>query len=227
MPVQIDAPNGIGLWDEWGLWGSAPNKVAAVQNNDGDTGVIYGHSTGRVRIQLYTFSPIFGVTDPVTAASLSVVAREYDPGNSSGRYLHLQWGTQQDTPYGTNRAPEVHAAAPNYGTYTFNAAGGELALASVNANHGLYYGNNGGTGWEVWCTHIYRTVSFGFGGGGMSMDSQFAHLVGSIAALIGGNLLLREMPRLNRALGNVKLRPDELETAWRAWMAYRHPVFSR
>jgi hypothetical protein len=117
-------------------------------------------------------------------------------------------------------------AGGSYTTISFSASGGELALSRVNSHHGLYYGNNGGTGWECWCTYLYRTVDFAFGGGALSIDTQFAHLIGSIGAVIGGNLLLREMPRLNRALGKVKLRPDEYETAWRAWRSHRFPVWS-
>jgi hypothetical protein len=222
MPVQTDTPNGIGQWDEWGLWGAAADKIAAVQVNDGDTSVIYGHSMGRPRIQLYTFSPILAVADPVTAASLSCVAREYQPGNSSGKYLYLQWGTTQDTPYGANYAPLLDT----YQTLTFNAAAAELTLARVNSHHGVYYQVAGGTGWECWLTHIYRQVTFDYSGGATSADTQFAHLIGSLAAVIGANLLLREMPALNQALGRVKLRADELESAWRAWKAYKHPVWS-
>jgi hypothetical protein len=227
MPVQIDTPNGIGAWDEWGLWGAAPDKVSAVQNNDGDNGVIYGHSTGRVRIQLYTFSPILAATDPVTAAGLGCVARYYQPGNSTGRYFHLQWGTVIDTPYGSNQAQTIMDAGGAYTSLGFAAAGGELTLSRVNGNHGIYYGNNGGTGWECWVTYFYRSVTFDFGGGAASADTQFAHLIGSLGAVIGGNLLFREMPALNRALGRVKLHADEFKTAWRAWKAYKHPVFSR
>jgi hypothetical protein len=226
MPVQIDTPIGIGAWDEWGLWGAAPDKVSAVQTFDGDTSVIYAHSTGRVRIQLYAFSPIVGVTDPVTAAGLTFTARLHQPGDSTGRFLHIQWGTTADTPYGTNYAQSIVDAGGAYVTNSLVGAGGELALAKVNGNHGLYYGNNGGTGWECWCSYLARTVDFGFGGGSMTADTQFAHLIGSIAASIGGNLLLREMPALNRALGNVKLRPDEYETAWKAWRNHKFPVWS-
>ena len=111
-------------------------------------------------------------------------------------------------------------------SYLILAAGG-LTLAAVNGQHGMRAKAASGTGWEVWVTHVYRNVTYAYAGGGgaaISGDTQFAHLLGSIAAMIGGNLLLREMPAVSRALGNIRLLPREYEQAWREWRAYKHPV---
>ena len=220
MPVQTDTPVGIGI-DDWGLWGSAPDKIAAVQTNDGDTSVIYGFSKGREVIQQYTFTPILGVADPVTSASINCVVKEYEAGNAT-RNFYLRWNGANA---GSNIGETIHLFSHLvYGTYGHSA--GAATLAAVNGQHGVYMNSVSGTGWEVWVTHIYRVVTFDFAGGGASLDSQFAHLIGSLGAAIGANLLLRDMQRLNRALGNVKLRPDELETAWKAWKSHRFPAWS-
>lgn len=222
MPVQTDVPNGIGSPDDWGLWGSAPDKVAAVGTADGDTSVIYGFSHGRHVVQHYTFSPILGVGDPVNAASITAYAREYQPGNAA-RAFYLHWN---GAALGSNYGETIHLAAPNYGLYSY--AAGAATLAAVNGQHGCEMYAVSGTGFEVWVSNIYRTVDYNFGGGGAgTADTQFAHLIGClVGALIGGGLMLREMSALSRAMGKVRLRKDEYEAAWRAWRAYRHPVWS-
>ena len=220
MPVQTDYPEGIGNYNDWGLWGSAADKVAAVRTQDADGSVIYGFSKGRLVNQTYSFPVILGVTDPVTAAAVHCEVREYQTGNAA-RYFYLMWNGSQA---GANIGEQIHL---NGGAYTeeIYSAGG-ATLAAVNGYHGVSMQSVSGTGWEVWVTRVWRVVSFDFGGSAAGAVN-FSHLIASLAAAIGGNLLLSEMPKLNRALGNVKLRPDELETAWKAWNAYRHPVFSR
>jgi hypothetical protein len=227
MPVQTDTPIGVGSPNQWGLWGNAPDKVAAVQTSDGDTSVIYAFSKGAEKIQLYTFSPIVGVADPVTSASITARARQYEKGNAT-RHFFMYWNGAQA---GSDFAVEIGSQDPTYFpggvgyiNCTYNA--GAAALSAVNGQHGVYLSAVSGTGFEAWVTYVYRTVTFGFGGGAFSADTQFAHLIGSVAALIGGNLLLKEMPALNRALGNVKLRKDEYETAWKAWRNHKFPVWS-
>lgn len=220
MPVQTDTPDGIGSIDDWGLWGSAADKLAAVQTFDGDTSVIYGFSKGREVIQQYTFPVILGVTDPVTSAAIYCVVREYQPGNAT-RNFYLRWNGANA---GSNIGELIHLNGGNYTTETYSA--GAAALSAVNGQHGVYMNSVSGTGWEVWVSHIYRVVSFDFSGSAMSADTSFSHLIGSIAALIGGNLLLCEMPRLNQALGKVKLLPNEYELAWRAWNAQKRAVWS-
>lgn len=221
MPVQTDTPDGIGSIDDWGLWGSAANKIAAVQTHDGDTSVIYGFSKGREVVQLYTFPVILGVADPVTSAKIKCYVREYQPGNAT-RNFYFYWNSAK---LGTNWGETIHIFhSASYGLYEYDAGG--ASLAAVNGHHGVYMNSVSGTGWEVWVTQIIREVTFGFSGSAMSADTSFSHLIGSIAALIGGNLLLSEMPRLNRALGKVKLLENELEPAWRAWNAQKRAVWS-
>ena len=220
MPIQVDVPNGIGAENDWGLYGTAPNKIAAVASDNGDTDVIYGFSHGRNVIQLYTFSPLLGVTDHVTAASISCRVREYQPGNAS-RSFHMYWNSAL---VGANLSAAIHAPGAGYTTQTY-AAGG-AALAAVNGEHGVYMNGTSGTGWEVWVTHVYRTVNFDYSGAAISADVGFSHLISSIAAMIGANLLLRDMPRLSKALGNVRLRPDEYEPALRAWKTRKNPAWS-
>lgn len=219
MPVQTDYPIGLGSPAEWKPWGATSDVVAAVQTADGDTSVVYQFSNGRLFIQLYTFSPILAVADPVNSASISTYAREYQPGNAERFYFHY-WNSARS---GSNWGEYLHLFnQTSYGIYSYDA--GAASLATVNGQHGFEMKAASGTGWEIWVSACWRTVNYDFGAGGA--DTEFSHIIGSIAALIGGNLLLREMPRLNRVLGRIRFRPDEYEPAWRAWRNYRHPVWS-
>ena len=109
-----------------------------------------------------------------------------------------------------------------------------MALASVNGNlggHGVAFSGAGGPSnkAEFWVTKIYRTVDYGFGAGG-GAGEQFVDMIGPLVGfLIGGNLLLREMPRLSaymKARHRKWLRPDEYEVAWRALRAQKHAAWS-
>lgn len=222
MPVQTDTPSGLGATDDWGLWGSAANKMLAVATDDGDTSVIYASSGGALVIQLFTFPQLLGVADPVNAASLTAVTRQYLVG-AGGRGYSIYWNSTQ---IAVNRAAEVDAVAPAYLSVTYNAAGATLGLAVVNGQHGAGFTAAGGPSnkAEYWVTHLYRTVDYTFSAGSAG---EFAHLIGSlIGPLIGAGLLLRDMPALSRRLGRIRLRPDEYEAAWRDWQAYKHPVMA-
>jgi hypothetical protein len=223
MPTLTDTPNGVGAKDlGWGLWGAATSKVDAVQTNDGDTSVVFASSGGALREQTFTFPSLLGVTDPVTAASLTAVTREYLKGGG-GRSYYLQWNSTQ---VGSNQEATVHAASPNYVSISYAASGATLALAVVNGEHGLQFSAAGGPSnkAEFWVTHLYRTIDFAYGVGGAG---QFSYLIGSlVGALIGANLLLRDMPRLSRALGRFRLRPDEYEPAWRDWRERKRMVMA-
>jgi hypothetical protein len=126
----------------------------------------------------------------------------------------------------------------NYSAYTLigeNTSGAGLALAAVNGSHGIEVSAAGGPSnpVEVWITQLYRQVTFDFSVATGAGD--FAYLIGSlIGALIGSNVLLRDMPRMARAMArvwrggrNVRLLDHELEPAWRAWRTFRHPIYSR
>jgi len=219
MPVQVDTPINTGTLSQWGLWGSAPSKVAAVATNDGDTSIVYASSGGRLVQDDYIFSEILGVTDPVNSASLTAISRRYLKG-VGGRSYWIRWNRTQ---VGTNRQAEVGEAS--YVTITYNAAGGTLALAAVNGQHGMEFSAAGGPSQkaEYWVTHLYRTVDFTYSAG--SADA-FAYNLGSLAALIGGNLLLQHMPGISGLLGRIRLRPDEYEPALRAWNAQKHMVMA-
>lgn len=225
MPVQTDTPSGIGATDAWGLWGSAPSKLAAVAGNDGDTSVVYAASGGALVIQLFSFPPLLGVADPVNAASLTAVTRQYLAG-AGGRGYSLYWNSTQ---IAVNRAAEVDAVKPAYLAVTYNAAGANLVLATVNGQHGMGFTAAGGPSnkAEYWVTHVYRTVDFTYASGS---SLEFAHLIGSLAAgVIGSGLLLSEMPHLSRYMGRTRgvwLLPEELEPAWRAWHAQKRAAYA-
>jgi hypothetical protein len=221
MPTQVDTPIAVGATSNWGLYGSgATSAVVAVQTNDGDTSVIYASSGGAVVQQLYQFPQLVGVADPVTSASLTAVTREYLPG-AGGRDYRFLWNSTEVGPNQTG----MHAARPNYVSNTYAATGTELAISAVNGEHGLQFKAAGGPSnkAEYWVTQFYRTVVFEYG---LGNAGEFAYMVGSlVGALVGGNLLLREMPALSRFMGRIRLSPDELLPAWIAWTEYRHPVY--
>jgi hypothetical protein len=219
MPVQTDYPDAIGNYNDWGLWGAAPDKVTAVRTQDADASVIYGFSRGALVNQTFGFPLILGVTTPVVAASVHCEVREYQPGNAS-RYFYLMWNGSQA---GANLGESIHLNGGAYTEEIYDA--GAASLAAVNGWHGVSMQSVSGTGFEVWVTRVWRVVEYELTGSA-SGGSQFAHLIGSIGAVIGGNLLLREMPKLNQVLGNVKLRPNELKPAWRAWKEHKFPVWS-
>lgn len=225
MPVVNDAPTGIGAQDGWPMYpsGAKPTKMAAVETNDADLSVLYGVSSGAVVRQLFTFPTLAGVADPVNALSLTAIARMYSPG-SGARVVNLEINS---TAGATNFSATLLGAAPNYRTCTQAAAG--LALATANGEHGIRMSATGGM--EIWCTQLYRTTDYTeLPPGSSSID--FVFIVGALGPWIGVGLLLREMPRMARALSrvwrggrNFRLRADELEPAWRAWRSFRHPVF--
>ena len=140
MPVQVDTPSNTGTSTEWGLWGSAASKIAALETDDGDTSVVFASSGGRLVLDLYEFPQLLGVVTPVTAASLSARTREYYQGGG-GRGYSLYWNSVE---IAVNRQQEVHVAAPNYVTVTYDATGGNLALGAVNGQHGMVFTAAGG-----------------------------------------------------------------------------------
>lgn len=217
MPVQTDAPIATGAVGDWGLYGSAPNKPAAVAVNDGDSSVIYASSGGRVVWEQMQFPTLAGLTDPVTAASITAITRCYLIGGG-GRTFCAVWNGIE---VGLNRQQEVRLAMPNYVTVTYPAAGAaELALSAVNGEHGFMFSAAGGPSnkAEYWITQLYRTVDFDYLAGNAG---EFAYQMASLAGLfIGANLLFREMPALARFLwrrAGYLIKPEEYEVAFRAW----------
>jgi len=229
VPTQNEIPTGVGSTNLWGLYGSkATSKLQAVAGNDGDSSVIYGVSGGRLTRQLYTFPLLAGVTDPVTSAAIRCYAKKYTNGGGAQTF----YGVWDSTRMSTNLFSLL-----NYKTYVLAgqaAAGAQLALASVNGQHGYEVTAAGGPSnpVEVWITYLYREVTYDFAAATSAGD--FSYLLGSlIGTLLGGNLLLRDMPGVSRALSrvwrggrNVRLLDHELEPAWRAWRTFRHPVYS-
>jgi hypothetical protein len=221
MPVQVDHPSGLGSRDDWGLEGAA-SKLLAVAADDGDSSIVYADSGGREPLQLFTFPPLVGITSPVNAASLTVRVRAYNNG-VGGQYFWFWWNNAKDA---TNHATDIRAVQPAYTTRTFSAAGGNLALAAVNGEHGFSMQAAGGPTqkWEVWLTECYRTVNYDYGAGAAT---NFAHLVGGLVGAIGASLLFRDMPVLARAIyrkTGILLRQDEYLPALRAWRRERHTV---
>ena len=217
MPVQVDTPINTGASAGWGLWGDhATSKVQAVSTNDGDDSVIYASSGGRLVVETMIFPPLAGVADPVTAASLTGLSREYLKGGG-GRGYYALWNS---VVVGANREAEVHVAAPNYVAVTYSAAGAGLALAVVNGEHGFQFSAAGGPSnkAEYWITHLYRTVTFTYTAGDAG---EFAYMIGSLAgAFIGANLLFREMPDLARFIWRRRrflILPSEYAEAFRSW----------
>jgi hypothetical protein len=219
VPIQSDVPTNTGAQAAWKLTGAA-SKPLAVATNDGDSSVIWASSGGMDLREAMQFPVLAGIADPVTSASLSAVTREYLAGGG-GRYFQAIWNSVMVV---VNRQAEVHVARPNYVTVTYNAAGGELALAAVNGEHGWMFQGGGGPSnkSEYWITHLYRTVNFSYTAGNAG---EFAYMIGSIAAaFIGANLLLRDMPALARLLARragYLIRPDEYVDAHRAWREAR------
>ena len=216
MPIQSDAPINTGALQEWGLYGSAPNKIVAVATNDGDNAVIYAASGGRLVRETMQFPALAGIVDPVTAASLTAITREYLQGGGGRTYTAI-WNSVQDL---VNRQQEVHLARPNYVTVAYSASGAGLALAAVNGEHGWLFSAAGGPSnmAEFWITQLYRTVDFTYVAGNAG---EFAYMIGSlVGSFIGANLLLREMPALARFLwqrGRYLIKPSEYAEAFRAW----------
>jgi len=219
VPIQSDVPTNTGAQAAWKLTGAA-SKPLAVATNDGDSSVIWASSGGMDLREAMQFPVLAGIADPVTSASLSAVTREYLKGGG-GRYFRAIWNSVL---IAANREAEVHVVRPSYLTVTYNAAGGELALAAVNGEHGWAFQGGGGPSdkSEYWITHLYRTVNFSYTAGNAG---EFAYMIGSIAAaFIGANLLLRDMPALARLLARragYLIRPDEYVEAHRAWREAR------
>ena len=188
MPTQVDAPINIGSPNNWGLFGGA-SKPAAVAANDGNSSFVFASSGGALKQDDYVFSPLSGVGDPVTAASLTAITRMYLLG-AGGRAYFIRWNGLR---VGLNRQAEVKAQNPNYVTITFNASGTELDLANVNAEHGMEFSAAGGPSnkAEYWVTQVFRSTTFGYTEGSAE---GFGHEMASIAALIGSGLLLHSTP---------------------------------
>jgi hypothetical protein len=219
MPIQVDHPTGLGARDDWGLEGAA-SKLLAVAGDDGDSSIIYADSGGAEHLQLFTFPVLVGVADPVTAASISVRVRAYNNG-VGGQYFWFWFNGAKDA---TNHATDIRAVQPAYTTRTHSAAGGSLALAAVNGQHGFSMQAAGGPSqqWEVWLTEVSRSVTYVYGS---SADNNFAHLIGGLVGAIGANLLFREMPALARAIyrkTGVLITPEEYLQALQAWRRERH-----
>lgn len=217
MPLQTDYPTGLGSEDKWGLEGAA-SKLVAVGSNDGDSSIVYADSGGAVIVQRFTFPLVKGVADPVNDADLYCRAREFAPG-VGGRLFYFQWNSAVS---GADKSTEIRTARPNYALLTTSL--GAVTLAAVNGEHGFQMTAAGGPSqqWEVWVTEFYRTVDFTYPAGDAG---EFAHLIGSLAAAIGANLLLREIPELARRIAvrtGLLIKPSEYREALAAWRAERH-----
>lgn len=229
MPTQVDIPTGVGSVNLWGVYGpAAKNKVQAVSSNDGDASVIFGVSGGRLTRQLYTFPLLAGVADPVTAASINYAAKKYANGGGAQKFYGVWNGTRMST----NRFGLLNTST--YTAIADSTSGAGLALSAVNGHHGVDIEAAGGPSnpAEVWITYMYRLVTYTFAS--TTSAGDFAHLVGSlIGAALGANILLRDMPGIAQAMArvwkggrNVRLLDHELEPAWQAWRAFRHPAYS-
>ncbi len=222
MPTQVDAPINVGSPTDWGLFGSAGSKVSAVKNNDGNASIVFASSGGRLVSDDYVFSPLAGVTDPISAASLTAVTRTYLKG-AGGRAYFIRWNGVRS---GSNRQAEVRLQEPNYVSITYTATGGELALASVNGEHGMEFSAAGGPTQkaEYWVTQVFRSTTFGYTAGSAE---GFGYQMGAIAAAIGAGLLMRDMPALAKRLWTERrflIHPEEYGEALRAWQAQKRMV---
>jgi hypothetical protein len=220
VPLQTDYPSGLsGLVSEdaWGLEG-APNKIAAVATNDGDSSIVYADSGGAVRIQTFTFPLIAGVADPVNDSDLYARARRYKNGAGGQVFAFYSNGAS----VGANKHVEIGAAVPGYALVTHSL--GAVALAALNTTHGFYITAAGGPSnkFEVWVTEFYRTVDYSYPAGDAG---EFAHLIGSLMAAIGANLLARDMMALARSIyrrTGILIKPAEYDEAIWAWGRERH-----
>jgi len=230
MPIQYDAPTGVGALNEWGVYGaSATDKCQAVLDNDGDSSVVYGVSGGRITTQNFTFPQLVGLTDPVDEIGLMAKARMYANGGGARIFKLISNGVTDTVNYGDNLYALRYSG---YQTCIYLPA--DKSLGAVNGEQGFMCTAAGGpsNAMEIWVTWFYRKVTFSYAATGIGAG-DLTHLVSSmVGALIGGNLLLRDMPGLARVLGrvwkggrNVRLLDHELESAWRAWRTFRHPAF--
>jgi hypothetical protein len=101
---------------------------------------------------------------------------------------------------------------------------GAATVAAVNGEHGFQMSAAGGPAnqWEVWVTQFYRTVDYTYPAGNAG---EFAHLIGSVMAALGANLLTRDMLALARSIyrrTRVLIKPSEYEEALRAWRREKH-----
>lgn len=208
MPLQTDAPTGIGTEQDWQI-GAGASKVEAVRTNDGDTSFLYAYSGGRVNSILFTFPTIIGAVSPVTAATLGLWARKHING-SGGQSLFFKWN---GAVVGSNQ----WASLPTDYSYIglpYNA--GTPTVAEANGPHGFYMSAAGGPagGTEIWTTMFSRAVSFDLD----AIDSTgFNFLVGSIMASIGANLLMRDMGGVLKALRRkgLQIYPHEVKETFR------------
>jgi hypothetical protein len=215
MPTLIDHPTDVGATDEWGLFGAAGSKMEAVAANDGDASVIYADTGGLTPRQLFRFSPIGGATDPVTSAAIVMVCRVVTPGGGAN-IIKAVWNS---VAHATNHWTSFSDLSA-YKTMTSSVAA--PTVAACNGEHGIEIFAAGGptNQFELWCTELHREVALDFSAGA---GESFAHLIGSlVGALIGSNLLLRDMSRL--PLGRWRLEPHEYEPAWREWNAQKRMV---
>ena len=215
--IQIDSPIEVGASSDWAL-GAGASKVAAVATNDGDTSFLSAYSGGRVNTQLFIFPPLVGITDPVTAASLSLIARKGING-SGGQSLFFLWNS---VVAGTNQ----WANLPTDYTYVgLPYSAGTPAVAATNGQHGFYMSAAGGPsgGTEIWATMFFRSVTFEF----TAVDSEgFSYLVGQwIVAALGAGLMFREMPKIAAFLrrNGLLLEPREYAEAFRRIRALTFP----
>lgn len=223
MPVQTDYPIGLGSPEDWWFEGAA-SKIAAVQTYDGDTSFIYADSGGAVKTILFSFPVLTGVTDPVTSVTLVAWARVQKWGGTayggSGQVARLFYNSVGQT-------NQANVLPTFYITLTYSPS--TKTLATINGYHGISItGTNGPSNkFEVWCSQIYRQVDYVYvaPGGGITDGGGFTHLVGSVLGAIGAGLLLREMPKLARAIQKrtrVLIKPDEYEMAYREIRAMTH-----
>jgi len=160
------------------------------------------------------------VSDPVTAASLSLIARKSVNG-TGGQSFYFMWnGARVGSNQWSNLPTDNSYVGLPYSSVT-------LTLASVNGQHGFEMSAAGGPegGTEIWATMFFRSVTFEF----TAADSDgFAYLVGQwIVAALGAGLLSSEMPKVSAFLRRkgLFLEPREHAEAFRRIRALTFPQY--
>lgn len=216
MPIQTDAPIGLGPPYGWGFEG-ATSMIEAVATDDGDNSIIWADSGGALHTVMFYFPTLAGYADPVASASITSVARIYKAGQAPQEF-YLLWNSAAGSNY-------YSSLWFTYATVTRTTAA--ATLAAVNGYHGMQVRGQGGPGnkTEIWVSRFYRSVDFSYPAPAGAGGGEFSHLIGGLIGAIGGALLLRDMPRLARAVRQrtgTLIKPDEYAQALSEWRSERH-----
>lgn len=219
MPTQILRPLATGTFNAWGL-GAGATKMAAVDtgdpvSHDDDTTYITNNETNNRQSFTLTPIPVAGIVNTVSMASRArvtslVAGNSMDDGvNIGATVVSANTYALAATAYVTMGPTGV--ARPGGGAWQ----GADLYVLEMNIRA------SAGAATVFRGTSLWVVVDYLPPAGG------FAFLLSGLLPLIGGGLLLAEMPRLramvNRINPDFQLGPGDDLPAWRDLRAYRRP----